>query len=65
MAYYDVAIHIYQAPAAESDVHLVSIAVAPRRQLVPVHQYDRLPSYYVFAGLVFSPLTQVSLTSVA
>ena len=23
-----------------------------------MHQYDRLPSYYVFAGLLFSPLTQ-------
>ena len=28
---------------------------------MPVHQYDRLPSYYVYAGLVFSPLTQPHL----
>ena len=27
-------------------------------QLVPVHQFDKLPSYYIFAGLVFIPLTQ-------
>jgi hypothetical protein len=26
--------------------------------LVPVHQFDKLPSYYIFAGLVFVPLTQ-------
>ncbi|KAE8663751.1 hypothetical protein F3Y22_tig00112912pilonHSYRG00055 [Hibiscus syriacus] len=25
---------------------------------VPVHQFDKLPSYYIFAGLVFVPLTQ-------
>ncbi|OEL29975.1 Protease Do-like 10, mitochondrial [Dichanthelium oligosanthes] len=26
--------------------------------LVPVHQFDKLPSYYIFAGFVFIPLTQ-------
>ena len=26
--------------------------------LVPVHQFDKLPSYYIFAGLVFVTLTQ-------
>lgn len=26
--------------------------------LVPVHQFDKIPSYYIFAGLVFVPLTQ-------
>jgi hypothetical protein len=26
--------------------------------LVPVHQFDELPSYYIFAGFVFIPLTQ-------
>lgn len=26
--------------------------------LVPVHQFDKLPSYFIFAGLVFVPLTQ-------
>ncbi|BBH00594.1 DegP protease 10 [Prunus dulcis] len=41
--------------------HLVSMkkpnetALQP---LVPVHQFDKLPSYYIFAGLVFVPLTQ-------
>jgi hypothetical protein len=28
------------------------------RPLVPIHQFDRLPSFYIFAGLVFTPLTQ-------
>jgi len=46
------------ASAAESEVVTVLVAVHPRKSLVPVHQYDRLPSYYVFAGLLFSPLTQ-------
>jgi hypothetical protein len=26
--------------------------------LVPVHQFDKLPSYYIFAGFVFIPFTQ-------
>ncbi|XP_038703018.1 protease Do-like 10, mitochondrial isoform X2 [Tripterygium wilfordii] len=30
----------------------------PLQPLVPVHQFDKLPSYYIFAGLVFVPLTQ-------
>lgn len=28
------------------------------RPLVPIHQFDILPSYYIFAGLVFTPLSQ-------
>lgn len=28
------------------------------QSLVPVHQFDKLPSYYIFAGLVFIPLIQ-------
>lgn len=44
--------------AVESEVITVRVRVRPRTNLVPVHQYDRLPSYYVFAGLVFSQLTQ-------
>ena len=40
---------------------MASFAVKPRAPLVPVHQYDGLPSYYVYAGLVFSPLTQPHL----
>ncbi|KAG9446867.1 hypothetical protein H6P81_012995 [Aristolochia fimbriata] len=36
----------------------VSITMRPLQALVPVHQFDKLPSYYIFAGLVFIPLTQ-------
>ncbi|CAL9136007.1 unnamed protein product [Musa acuminata var. zebrina] len=35
-----------------------SISLRPLQPLVPVHQFDKLPSYYIFAGLVFVPLTQ-------
>lgn len=45
----------------ETEAFTASFAVKPRAPLVPVHQYDRLPSYYVYAGLVFSPLTQPHL----
>jgi len=31
--------------------------------LVPGHQYDKLPSYYIFAGFVFVPLTQPYIDS--
>ncbi|KAG6662629.1 hypothetical protein I3843_03G238100 [Carya illinoinensis] len=34
-----------------------SITLRPLQPLVPVHQFDILPSYYIFAGLVFVPLT--------
>ncbi|KGN61234.1 protease Do-like 10, mitochondrial [Cucumis sativus] len=34
------------------------ITLRPLQPLVPVHQFDKLPSYYIFAGLVFIPLTQ-------
>lgn len=33
-------------------------AILQLQQLVPVHQFDKLPSYFIFAGLVFVPLTQ-------
>ncbi|KAH1231482.1 Protease Do-like 10, mitochondrial [Glycine max] len=36
----------------------LSIILQPIQPLVPVHQFDKLPSYYIFAGLVFIPLTQ-------
>lgn len=49
------------ADSGETEILDVTVAVQPRAPLVPVHQYDRLPSYYVFAGLVFSPLTQPHL----
>lgn len=35
-----------------------SMTLRPLLPLVPVHQFDMLPSYYIFAGLVFVPLTQ-------
>ncbi|KAK4770723.1 hypothetical protein SAY87_031255 [Trapa incisa] len=35
-----------------------NIMLRPLQPLVPVHQFDKLPSYYIFAGLVFVPLTQ-------
>ncbi|MCO5550420.1 hypothetical protein L7F22_003906 [Adiantum nelumboides] len=28
------------------------------RPLVPIHQFDQLPSFFIFAGFVFTPLTQ-------
>ncbi|KAI5442232.1 protease Do-like 10, mitochondrial [Lathyrus oleraceus] len=36
----------------------LSIILQPIQPLVPVHQFDKLPSYYILAGLVFVPLTQ-------
>ncbi|KAL3654007.1 Protease Do-like 10, mitochondrial [Castilleja foliolosa] len=36
----------------------LTVALRPLKPLVPVHQFDKLPSYYIFAGLVFLPLTQ-------
>ncbi|KAJ0082449.1 hypothetical protein Patl1_11913 [Pistacia atlantica] len=38
--------------------HEFSITLRPLQPLVPVHQFDKIPSYYIFAGLVFIPLTQ-------
>ncbi|XP_010277816.1 PREDICTED: protease Do-like 10, mitochondrial [Nelumbo nucifera] len=35
-----------------------NITLLPLQPLVPVHQFDKLPSYFIFAGLVFVPLTQ-------
>ncbi|KAL9233541.1 hypothetical protein vseg_008524 [Gypsophila vaccaria] len=36
----------------------ITISVQPLQPLVPVQQFDKLPSYYIFAGLVFVPLSQ-------
>ncbi|TVU01073.1 hypothetical protein EJB05_53484 [Eragrostis curvula] len=36
----------------------LSVTLRPLQPLVPVHQFDKLPSYYIFAGFVFIPLTQ-------
>ncbi|KAL0402582.1 UNVERIFIED_CONTAM: Protease Do-like 10, mitochondrial [Sesamum latifolium] len=38
--------------------HEFTITLRPLQPLVPVHQFDKLPSYFIFAGLVFVPLTQ-------
>ncbi|CAA3019591.1 protease Do-like 10, mitochondrial [Olea europaea subsp. europaea] len=35
-----------------------SVTLRPLQPLVPVHQFDKLPSYFIFAGFVFIPLTQ-------
>eukprot|EP00197_Chlamydomonas_leiostraca_P015336 CAMPEP_0202861036 /NCGR_PEP_ID=MMETSP1391-20130828/2572_1 /ASSEMBLY_ACC=CAM_ASM_000867 /TAXON_ID=1034604 /ORGANISM="Chlamydomonas leiostraca, Strain SAG 11-49" /LENGTH=647 /DNA_ID=CAMNT_0049540355 /DNA_START=61 /DNA_END=2004 /DNA_ORIENTATION=- len=39
-------------------VHEEDIRVTPNDALVPVHTYDRLPTYFIYAGLVFVPLSQ-------
>lgn len=38
--------------------HNLTVLLRPLQPLVPIHQFDKLPSYFVFAGLVFVPLTQ-------
>lgn len=38
--------------------HEFNIILQPLQPLVPVHQFDKLPSYFIFAGLLFVPLTQ-------
>ncbi|KAL2482112.1 Protease Do-like 10 [Forsythia ovata] len=38
--------------------HEFSVTLRPLQPLVPVHQFDKLPSYFIFAGFVFIPLTQ-------
>lgn len=40
------------------DADVVVVICVQLRFLVPIHQFDRLPSYFIFAGLVFTPLTQ-------
>ncbi|KAG0591583.1 hypothetical protein KC19_1G185700 [Ceratodon purpureus] len=42
---------------AGQELHF-DIKLGPLRPLVPIHQFDTLPSYYIFAGLVFTPLSQ-------
>ncbi|KAJ8536542.1 hypothetical protein K7X08_034943 [Anisodus acutangulus] len=39
------------------EVHF-KITLHPLQPLFPVHQFDKLPSYFIFSGLVFIPLTQ-------
>lgn len=36
----------------------IDVPLKPLRPLVRVHAYDELPSFFVFAGLVFVPLSQ-------
>ncbi|CAH8257046.1 unnamed protein product [Arabidopsis lyrata] len=47
----------------EGKEHDFHISLKPVPPLVPVHQYDKLPSYYIFAGFVFVPLTQPYIDS--
>ncbi|KAL7613875.1 hypothetical protein Lser_V15G08365 [Lactuca serriola] len=36
----------------------LTVTLRPLKPLVPIHQFDKVPSYFVFAGLVFIPLSQ-------
>ncbi|XP_071708149.1 protease Do-like 10, mitochondrial [Rutidosis leptorrhynchoides] len=36
----------------------LTVTLHPLKPLVPIHQFDKAPSYFVFAGLVFIPLSQ-------
>ena len=36
----------------------MDVPLSPPRPLVPNQQYNQLPSYFIHAGLVFTPLTQ-------
>jgi hypothetical protein len=36
----------------------VAVIAQPLKQLVPIQMYDVLPKYFIYAGLVFIPLTQ-------
>ncbi|KAF8104768.1 hypothetical protein N665_0168s0011 [Sinapis alba] len=43
----------------EGKQHLFSINIKPVEPLIPENnKYDKVPSYYIFAGFVFLPLTQ-------
>lgn len=42
----------------DAQLHEVALRLDYVPPLVPAHQYDRPPSYFVYAGLVFVPLTQ-------
>ncbi|KAK3002546.1 hypothetical protein RJ639_021407 [Escallonia herrerae] len=42
----------------DGEEHDFTVTLHPLQPLVPVHQFDTLPSYFIFAGLVFIPLTQ-------
>ncbi|KAK9078657.1 hypothetical protein SSX86_002714 [Deinandra increscens subsp. villosa] len=36
----------------------LTVTLRPLKPLAPIQQFDKVPSYYVFAGLVFIPLSQ-------
>lgn len=36
----------------------ITVTVAPPVYLVPVQMYDKSPTYFIFAGFVFVPLTR-------
>ncbi|KAK3411324.1 hypothetical protein EUGRSUZ_I00089 [Eucalyptus grandis] len=42
-----------------------NITLRPLQPLVPVRQFDKRPSYYIFGGLIFTPLTQPYLDEYA
>jgi len=43
---------------------VVSVVTKPVRELIPCSQYDRMPHYFVYCGLVFQPLSQDYLEAV-
>ncbi|CAA0814505.1 Protease Do-like 10- mitochondrial [Striga hermonthica] len=48
----DIAMDLYEPGNGSNGINTLSL-----QPLVPVHQFDKLPSYFIFAGLVFIPLT--------
>ncbi|KAL1215174.1 putative protease Do-like 3 [Cardamine amara subsp. amara] len=42
----------------EGQEYEFNISLKPVQQLVPMHRFDKFPSYYIFGGLVFVPLTK-------
>jgi len=40
----------------------VPVELSPAKPLVPPHLFDTNPSYFIYAGLVFTPLTTPYLT---
>eukprot|EP00026_Physarum_polycephalum_P013236 Phypoly_transcript_13616.p2 GENE.Phypoly_transcript_13616~~Phypoly_transcript_13616.p2 ORF type:complete len:119 (+),score=22.79 Phypoly_transcript_13616:258-614(+) len=36
----------------------MQVPISVNKLLVPVHQFEKFPSYFVYAGLVFIPLVQ-------
>ncbi|KAG7588987.1 PDZ superfamily [Arabidopsis suecica] len=42
----------------EGKKHEFNINITPVESLLPVYQFDKLPSYYIFAGFVFLPFTK-------